>query len=103
MTSKGSDQTAHMRRLICGFAGRIYHIVGNLMSKLLYSDIPRQNRICTVCSRTSAETEIHLLLECSSYSRERENFFMKLNQLSNEFNHKVLNVSHLHHIVKVRM
>ena len=25
-TSKGSDQTAHMRRLICGFAGRTYHI-----------------------------------------------------------------------------
>ena len=26
VTSKGSDQTAHMRRLICGFAGRTYHI-----------------------------------------------------------------------------
>ena len=26
-TSKGSDQTARMRRLICGFAGRTYHIV----------------------------------------------------------------------------
>ena len=25
-TSKGSDQTAHMRWLICGFAGRTYHI-----------------------------------------------------------------------------
>ena len=33
-TSKGSDKTAHMRRLIRGFAGRIYHIVGNLMSRL---------------------------------------------------------------------
>ena len=31
MTSKGSDQTARMRRLICSFAGRTYHIVGNLM------------------------------------------------------------------------
>ena len=29
--SKGSDQTARMRRLIWGFAGRTYHIVGNLM------------------------------------------------------------------------
>ena len=28
-TSKGSDQTARMRRLIWGFAGRTYHIVGN--------------------------------------------------------------------------
>ena len=33
-TSKGSDQTAHMRRLIWGFAGRTYHIVGNFMSRL---------------------------------------------------------------------
>ena len=34
-TSKGSDQTARMRRLICGFSGRTYHIVGNLMSRLI--------------------------------------------------------------------
>ena len=33
-TSKGSDQTAPMRRLISDFAGRTYHIVGNLMSWL---------------------------------------------------------------------
>ena len=32
--SKGSDQTARMCRLICGFAGRSYHIVGNLISRL---------------------------------------------------------------------
>ena len=37
-TSKGSDQTAHMRRLISGFAGRTYHIVGNLMPWLIYKD-----------------------------------------------------------------
>ena len=30
-TSKGSDKTARMHRLIWGFAGRTYHIVGNLM------------------------------------------------------------------------
>ena len=33
-TSKGSDQTAHMRRLIWGITGRTYHIVGNLMLRL---------------------------------------------------------------------
>ena len=33
-TSKDSDQTVRMRRLIWGFAGRTYHIVGNLMSRL---------------------------------------------------------------------
>ena len=32
--SKVSDQTVHMRRLIWGFAGPTYHIVGNLMSRL---------------------------------------------------------------------
>ena len=35
MTSKGSDQTAHMRRLVGAFAGCTYHIVGNLMSPLI--------------------------------------------------------------------
>ena len=32
-TSKDSDQTARMRRLIWGFAGRTYHIVGNLIRR----------------------------------------------------------------------
>ena len=34
-TSKGSDQTARTRRLIWGFAGRTYHIVGNIMHWLI--------------------------------------------------------------------
>ena len=36
-TSKGSDQTARMRRLVWAFAGRTYPIVGNLMSRLRYA------------------------------------------------------------------
>ena len=39
MTCKGSDQTARKRRLIRGFAGRTYHIVGNLMLRLKYSQL----------------------------------------------------------------
>ena len=35
-TSKASDQTACMPRLIWGFAGRTYNIVGNLMLQLNY-------------------------------------------------------------------
>ena len=35
-TSKGSDQTARMRRLIWGFAGRTYHIVENVMLWLIF-------------------------------------------------------------------
>ena len=38
-TSKGSDQTARMRRLILGFVGRTYHIVGNLMHWFNYIGI----------------------------------------------------------------
>ena len=38
-TSKGSDQTAHMRRLIWGFVGRTNHFVGNFMSRLISSSI----------------------------------------------------------------
>ena len=34
VTSKCSDQTGHMCRLIWAFAGRTYHIVGNRMSRL---------------------------------------------------------------------
>ena len=36
MSCKCSDQTARMRRLIWDFAGRTYHIVGNLMPRLIY-------------------------------------------------------------------
>ena len=43
-SSKGSDQTARMRRLIRGFTGRTYCIVGHLMSRL----------ICEITSREKA-------------------------------------------------
>ena len=36
---EGSDQTARMRRLNCAFAGRTYHIVGNLMSGLIIMEV----------------------------------------------------------------
>ena len=34
-TSKGSDQSARICRLVWAFAGRTYHIIGNLMSRLI--------------------------------------------------------------------
>ena len=34
-TSKGSDQTARMHRLVGAFAGRTYHIVGNFMLRFI--------------------------------------------------------------------
>ena len=44
--------------------------------------------VCNVCSTASVENEIHFLLECSAYSREREDFFLKSNKLydKNYFN-----------------
>ena len=38
-TSKGSDQTARMHRLIGDFTGRTYHIVGNLMHWLILKNL----------------------------------------------------------------
>ena len=42
-TSKGSDQTEHVRRLAWAFAGRTYHIVGNIVSRLSF--INKQSRL----------------------------------------------------------
>ena len=36
VTGKGSDQTAHTRRLVWAFAGHTYHIFGNLMLWLCF-------------------------------------------------------------------
>ena len=45
--SKGSDQTARMRRLTWGFAGRTYHIFGNLMSRLIWYADAEHNKFQT--------------------------------------------------------
>ena len=37
-TSKGSDQTACIGRLVLAYAGHTYHIVGNLMLRLMYGN-----------------------------------------------------------------
>ena len=39
-TSKGCDQAARLRRQIWAFAGCTYHIVGNLMSRLIINEAP---------------------------------------------------------------
>ena len=43
----------------------------------------RQDRVCTVCSTASVESEVHFLLECPAYTREREELFYKINKLWN--------------------
>ena len=49
-----------MRRLIWGFAGRTYHIVGNLMSRLIYS-------LWTAYSHTTTILAIYLVISCQKY------------------------------------
>ena len=50
--SNGSDQSAHMRRLIWGFAGRIFHIVENLMLQLIWKGTFLQGDKYQNCMRT---------------------------------------------------
>ena len=47
-SSKGSDQTARMGRLIWGFAGPTYHIVGNLMSRLICNQYEKKHWLVTL-------------------------------------------------------
>ena len=46
-----------------------------IIQKGRHSYKPRKNRICTVCNTISVENEIHFLLECSAYSKERDGVF----------------------------
>ena len=48
-----------------------------------YAKKSRQDRVCIVCSTASVESEVHFLLECPAYTREREEFFYKINKLWN--------------------
>ena len=49
VTSKGTDQTARMYRLVWAFAGRTFLIVGNLMSRLKYVRHCLCNALCVYC------------------------------------------------------
>ena len=73
-TSKDSDQTAHMRRLIWGFADRTYHIVGNLMHWLLEIS-------CTGCWKSHALAHFPIdtresIYTCWSHSSQDSSFVL---------------------------
>ena len=67
-----------------------------------YANIPRQNRVCNICSTASVENKIHFLLEFSAYSRERGAFFLKSNKRYNKnyfnSNFKSQNVFQLYYL-----
>ena len=43
-----------------------------------YDNIPRNERVCNVCSCKTIEDEVHFLLDCPSYSSLRDMFFTKI-------------------------
>ena len=65
MTSKCSDQTARMRRLIRGFAGRLYHIVGGLVL-LLICISSTDYKVDPVLSGHSEQKTNYLLMQAKS-------------------------------------
>ena len=44
----------------------------------IYDNIPRDERLCTLCKCNRIEDETHFLLDCPSFSSIREMFFSKL-------------------------
>ena len=50
MTRKGYDQTEHMRTLVLAFAGRTYHIVGNLMPWLEFIYVENKKSMNSQCN-----------------------------------------------------
>ena len=78
-TSKGSDQSVIMRRLVWANAGRTYQIVGNLMPWLIWTQIRqlkssliRVHNVCFLPVTTSAVCSSHLftclgMLYCEQY------------------------------------
>ena len=43
-----------------------------------YASIPRDERLCSLCSCNRIEDKIHFLLDCASFSSIRETLFSKL-------------------------
>ena len=57
-----------------------------------YNNIPRSDRLCTICGY-NVEDETHLLFHCPRYSSLRENFFSKIDHVIS--NPKQLSISAL--------
>ena len=57
-----------------------------------YNNIPRSDRLCTICGH-NVEDETHLLFHCPRYSSLRENFFSKIDHVIS--NPKQLSISAL--------
>ena len=82
-TSQGSGQTACMRRLISGFAGCTYHIVGNLMHWLIYSREIAQCGIgvfvLCIPLKTALKCKNSLHLGKNSFLKEKSHFEKGIN------------------------
>ena len=47
--------------------------------------LPREDRLCSLCSQGEVETELHFLLHCDKYKEIRESFSPQINQKYKEF------------------
>jgi hypothetical protein len=56
-----------------------------------YYNIPRENRVCLSCKAGKVEDELHLFLDCPSYTHLRQDFFEKIKSILGEVNQKVFN------------
>ena len=50
--------------------------------------IPRENRLCPLCTSNQVENESHFLLQCSRYSFQGDNFLNEINEIIPDFERK---------------
>ena len=77
------------------------------LKKGRHDNIPRQNRVCPVCSTASFETEHHFFLQCNTYNSVRHDFFPKLKMLGTcmkmSVTHSTQNTFHFHHLFNCKV
>ena len=57
-----------------------------------YYNIPPENRICSLCNENLVEDELHFLLYCKLYKKERKTFFAEVQRDDKNFMQKDDNV-----------
>ena len=60
--------------------------------------LPREDRLCSLCSQGEVETELHFLLHCDKYKDIRASFFPKIKEKYNEFD-STINTSSLQYVL----
>ena len=64
-----------------------------------YDKIPRDERLCSLCSCNKIEDETHLLLDCPNYSSIRDRFFSKIEPKSHFYDYYHMRPYFLSHLM----